>query len=130
MAQTSASDIIRSFHAIIRDREILAPELEHQWLMDALSEYQLDVGGLNYDSSSQLFDTVLQPYVVNTLAYLMKVRYLERELSRVNKLNNIRTRDLTLDGMGDAKRATAAEYESELLRTKELIHKQKEHWFS
>ena len=39
-------------------------------------------------------------------------------------------KDLTLNGMGDAKRATATEYEAELARTKELIHKQKVHWFS
>ena len=95
-----------------------------------LASFQLDVGDLSYNTVEQLFDKSLPLYVINTLAYLMKVRYLERELSRVNKLNNIITKDLALNGMGDAKRATASEYEAELARTKELIHKQKSHWFS
>ena len=65
-------------------------------------------------------------YVINGLSDKV---VLERS-QRVNKLNNIITKDITLNGMGDAKRATATEYEAELARTKELIHKQKTHWFS
>ena len=130
MANTSATDVISSFESMIRDRETLADDLQYQWFLDALGEFQLDVGDLSYNTVEQLFDKSLPLYVINTLAYLMKVRYLERELSRVNKLNNIITKDLALNGMGDAKRATASEYEAELARTKELIHKQKSHWFS
>ena len=130
MANTSATDVISSFESMIRDRETLADDLQYQWFLDALGEFQLDVGDLSYNTVEHLFDKSLPLYVINTLAYLMKVRYLERELSRVNKLNNIITKDLALNGMGDAKRATASEYEAELARTKELIHKQKSHWFS
>ena len=130
MANTSATDVISSFQSTIRDRELLAPELQYQWFIDSLGEFYLEISELAYDTSTQLFDSELPFYVVNTLGYLMKVRYLERELSRVNKLNNIVTKDLSLNGMGDAKRATAAEYASELARTKELIHKQKTHYFS
>ena len=130
MANTGATDVISSFESMIRDRETLADDLQYQWFLDALGEFELDVGDLSYNAVEQLFDKSLPLYVINTLAYLMKVRYLERELSRVNKLNNIITKDLSLNGMGDAKRATASEYEAELARTKELIHKQKSHWFS
>ena len=130
MANTSATDVISSFQSTIRDRELLAPELQYQWFIDSLGEFYLEISELAYDTSTQLFDSELPFYIVNTLGYLMKVRYLERELSRVNKLNNIVTKDLSLNGMGDAKRATAAEYASELARTKELIHKQKTHYFS
>lgn len=130
MANTSATDVITSFQSTIRDRETIAAELQYQWFLDALGEFQLDISELYYDKDTQIFSGELPLYVINTLAYLMKVRYLEREVSRVNKLNNIITKDLTLNGMGDAKRATATEYEAELARTKELIHKQKIHWFS
>jgi hypothetical protein len=130
MANTSATDVISSFQSTIRDRELLAPELQYQWFLDALGEFQLEISDLSYDGATQLFDSELELYEINTLAYLMKVRYLEREVSRVNKLNNIVTKDLTLNGMGDAKRATAAEYLAELARTKELLHKQKSHYFS
>ncbi|MDD4279371.1 MAG: hypothetical protein PHX74_06510 [Candidatus Sumerlaeales bacterium] len=129
MANTSASDVITSFQSIIRDRETLAEDLQYQWFIGALGEFHLEVSDLPYDNDLQMFDHALPIYTINTLAYLMKVRYLEREVSRVNKINNIRTRDLTLDGAGDAKRATASEYEAELARTKEFIHKQKTHWF-
>lgn len=130
MANTSAEDVINSFQSTIRDRELLAPGLQYQWFLDALGEFQLEISELDYDTATQVFGSELPLYVINTLGYLMKVRYLERELSRVNKLNNIITKDLSLNGMGDAKRATAAEYASELARTKELIHKQKTHFFS
>lgn len=129
MANTSASDVITSFQSIIRDRETLAADLQYQWFLDALGEFQLDISDLLYNKDTQVFSGELPLYVINTLAYLMKIRYLEREVSRVNKLNNIITRDLTLNGAGDAKRAIASEYEAELARTKELIHKQKIHWF-
>lgn len=130
MANTSATTVITSFQSLIRDRELLAGDLQYQWFLDALGEFDLEISELQYDTQTQIFDSELPLYVINTLAYLMKVRYLERELSRVNKLNNIITKDLTLNGMGDAKRATASEFSSELSRTKELIHKQKTHWFS
>lgn len=130
MANTSATDVIDSFQSTIRDRGLLAADLQYQWFMDALGEFHLEISELDYDTSTQLFESELPLYVISTLGYLMKVRYLERELSRVNKLNNIITKDLSLNGMGDAKRATAAEYASELSRTKELIHKQKTHYFS
>lgn len=130
MANTSATDVISSFQSTIRDRELLAPELQYQWFIDSLGEFHLEISELAYDTATQLFDSELPLYVISTLGYLMKVRYLERELSRVNKLNNIVTKDLSLNGMGDAKRATAAEYASELARTQELIHKQKTHYFS
>lgn len=130
MANTGATDVISSFQSMIRDRETLAADLQYRWFLDALGEFQLEVSDLSYDMDEQLFDSELPLYAINTLAYLMKVRYLEREVSRVNKLNNIITKDLSLNGMGDAKRATAGEYEAELARTRELIHKQKSHWFS
>ena len=130
MANTGATDVISSFQSMIRDRETLAADLQYRWFLDALGEFQLEVSDLSYDMDEQLFDSELPLYAINTLAYLMKVRYLEREVSRVNKLNNIITKDLSLNGMGDAKRATAVEYEAELARTRELIHKQKSHWFS
>ena len=129
MANTGATDVMEFFESIIRDRETLAPELQYQWFLGALGEFHLEISELAYDTTTQLFDSELPFYVVDTLAHLMKVRYLERELSRVNKLNNIITKDLSLNGMGDAKRATAAEYASELIRTKEYIHKQKTHYF-
>lgn len=129
MANTSATDVIDSFQSMIRDRELLAADLQYQWFLDALGEFQLEASDMTYDLDGELFDRQLPQYVISTLAYLMKVRYLEREVSRVNKLNNIITKDLSLNGMGDAKRATASEYEAELARTKELLHKQKAHWF-
>jgi hypothetical protein len=129
MANTGVTAVMDSFQSTIRDRETLAADLQYQWFLGALGEYELEAEELGYDQDTQIFDSELPLYVINTLGYLMKIRYLEREVSRVNKLNNIITKDLTLNGMGDAKRATAAEYVAEIARVKELIHKQKDHFF-
>lgn len=130
MANTTSLDVIRSFQSIIRDREMIGDDLQHQWFLASLGELQLETDQLPYDRETKEFDKELPLFVIECIAYWMKVRYMERESSRVNKIANIRTRDLTLDGMGDAKRATQAEYESTLSRAKELTHKLKTHWFS
>lgn len=125
MANTTRQDVISSFESLFADQNIIPQELEIRWFTDALAEYELENRTLGFDATSNEFLSELVPGVLMTLAYLMKIRYCERELSRVNKINNLYTKDVQLNGNGDTKRYTASELATEIARAKDFINKQK-----
>jgi hypothetical protein len=122
MANTTGQDIIDSFESTMREKVALSPSLEYQWVRGAVGEYNLNIGTLNYNASTFEFDVELDHTTVMILGYLVKLRYLEREMSRVNKINNIITKDLSLNGRGDTKRMTMEELRFEFDRTKEMLN--------
>lgn len=130
MANTTRQDVISSFESLFADQHIIPEGLEIRWFTDALAEYELEIHALEYDSETGEFSEELSLSVLMTLAYLMKVRYCERELSRVNKINNLYTKDVQLNGNGDTKRYTASELATELSRAKDFINKQKVSYYS
>ena len=67
--------------------------------------------------------------VAHTLARLMQVMYIERELSRVNKINNIITNDINLNGNGETKKYTYNELIEARATAADYINKQKTSWF-
>lgn len=123
------TDVIESFHTLMRDRCVLAAELEDLWFSQAVSEYELEIGDIHYNDNTQEFDEET-PYVVAlTLARLMQVMYIERELSRVNKINNIITNDIKLNGNGETKKYTYNELLEARAKASEMINKQKTSWY-
>ncbi len=123
-------DVISSFESLFADQVVIPEGLENRWFADALAEYEMEISSLDFDTSTNEFTKEPPAGVVMTLAYLMKVRYCERELSRVNKINNLYTKDVQLNGNGDTKRYTAAELETELARARDFINKQKVSYYS
>lgn len=119
---TSAQNVIDSFESIMREKVALSTSLEQQWVLDSVAEYNLQIGTLNYNSTSFTFDEDLDQSVIMILGCLVKLRYLRREVSRVNKINNIITKDLTLNGSGDSKRMTIEEAKMEIEQTEKLIN--------
>lgn len=130
MANTTRQDVISSFESLFADQHIIPEDLEIRWFTDSLAEYELEIGILDFDFGSSEFSTALSASVVMTLAYLMKIRYCERELSRVNKINNLYTKDVQLNGNGDTKKYTAAELSAEKARAMDFINKQKVSYFA
>lgn len=129
MVGVTQEDVISSFEGLFADQHIVPYELEISWFQDALNEYEMEIAPVEYDADTCTF-TGTNPYGVRiTLAYLMKIRYCERELSRVNKINNLYTKDVQLNGNGDTKRYTAAELETELARARDFVNKQKVSYF-
>ncbi len=123
-------DVITAFHGTFRDVIELPDGLEEQWLLTALAKYALDIEPLEYDIETGDFgDDVTYP-VIMTLAYMMKVEYCEREVSRVNKINNIITTDLTLNGNGDTKKYVAAELQDARTIVADYINKAKTSWYA
>lgn len=122
---TTAQNVIDSFESTMREKVALSASLEQQWVLDAVAEYNTEIGELIYSSTSQEFDGTLSQSIVTALGYLVKLRYLEREMSRVNKINNIITKDLSLNGNGEAKRMTMEELKFEYGRITDLLNKMK-----
>lgn len=129
MANVTRADVISSFESLLANQTVIPAELEYRWFDDALNEYQMENSMLGYDEVSCQFTLPLPVGVLTTLSYLMKIRYCERELSRVNKINNLYTKDVQLNGNGDTKRFTAAELETELKRATDFVNKQKISFF-
>ncbi len=122
-------DVLNVFHSMPLTKYEFPEALEMQFFLNALAEYELDVGDLQYDLTTQEFKASIPSYTVYTLGLMMYICSLVRELSRVMKLNAITGRDVSLTGMDATKRVTKQELEDELNRAQTLLHKQKKHAF-
>ena len=106
---TTAKEVLESFESSFREKLVLAESLELLWLRKAVARYSIEVAPLQYDSEENTFDTELDGYVIDTLAAFMKQLYQEREVSRVNKIVSVVTKDVSIDGRGSSKTAAKNE---------------------
>ena len=125
----SKTDVIDSFETIIRERTPLPQGLVELWFEQALGQYELEIGDVAYDRRAATFGQDVKRSVITTLAYMMKVMYVERERSRVNKINNISTNDIKLNGNGETKKYTYNELLEEKAAAADYINKHKTSWF-
>lgn len=123
-------DVISAFYGTFRDTVAIADALVEMWFAMALGQYELEIGAINYDNEKGTFGNEVTRPIMNTIAFMMKVYYCEREVSRVNKINNIITKDITLNGNGDTKRYTIEELEIARARVADNINKIKTSWFA
>lgn len=127
---TTFEEIERSFHSMPLTKYIIATELEQEWLKTAVADYELDLScDLGYDCENHVFSDELPNTTVRILALMMYVSYLQRELSRVMALNGIYGKDIQITGADGTKRVTKQEFETEIYRVKERLHKLKRHCF-
>lgn len=127
---TTEIDVLQSFHSHPMAKKELPQGLEHQFFLNALAYYELEIEELDYDEDFQEFNSRLKNSTVLTLGMLMYVEFLTRELSRIEKLNGFHGKDIQLTGSDSAKKITKADLELEINRTQELLHKQKDHSFN
>ena len=118
---TTYKEVVSAFESIIKCKYKLSDTLVEQWFKNALGQYELDIESLGYDPMIREFirpfpdsdafekDGRLKSYVVLTLAETMKSYYMEQEVRRVNQLNNIIGKDISLNGTGDTKKYTKHE---------------------
>ena len=107
---TTYEDVVNAFESIIKSKYVLADGLVEQWFKNAVGEYELNIGKLGYDADemgfllsdgeSTFFDSKgnLSNHVILNLAELMKSYYMQQERRRVNQLNNIIGKDISLNG--------------------------------
>ena len=126
---TSYRDVLKVFHSLLKSKFEINEDLEYQWFLNALADYELEISSLDYLDNKKIFTNTLSRQIIRTLGLFMYVNYLTQELSRVMKLNGIIGKDISLTGMDATKRVTIQELESEKLYAEKLLHKQKQHCF-
>lgn len=127
---TTFSDIETVFHSMPLTKFEIPEGLEATWLFVAVADYELNIGvKLHYDSETREFEGDLESIQIRTLAQMMYVQYLQRELSRVMALNGIYGKDVQLTGQDATKRVTKAELDEQIAQVEKLLHRQKEHAF-
>lgn len=125
MANTTANDVIQNFHSSFQDKKILPDGIELMWLKKANSRYSVELEPLNFDEELQEYDRELDQYTIDILAEFMKQYYQERELSRINKIASIVTKDVSFDGMGNTKKYMKEELDYISEKAQKMINNQK-----
>ena len=124
------ADVLKSFESMPMSKYILDADLIKQWFEDALGIYELEIESLDFDDVTETFPIALPSYVKKTIALIMYTSYLTRELSRVEKLNGIIGKDISMTGMDATKRVTLSDLQLEMTKAEDMLNKQKQHCFS
>lgn len=111
---TQLSEVIESFHSSFMDKTEIPESLEIMWLKKAVAEYSTEISPLEYDEETGSFSEDLGQYIIDVLATMMKVMYLQRHYSKVNKIASIVGKDLSVNGQGNLSKYA----EDELSKTK------------
>lgn len=111
---TTFSDVIESFESSFMDKKEISESLEKMWLIKAVGKYGVEISPLIYNEDLDEFDSDLDRYTIDILATMIKVYYLEREYSRVNKIASVVSKDLSINGNSNLSKYT----EDELTKTK------------
>lgn len=127
---TTENDVIQSFHSHPMAKKELPEGLEHQFFLNALALYELEIEELGYIDSENAFAGEIDRGAILTLGMLMYVEFLTRELSRIEKLNGFHGKDIQMTGSDGSKRITLSDLELEINRVQELLHKQKNHAYN
>lgn len=125
MANTTANDVIQSFESSFQDKKVFPEGLEMMWLKKANGRYSVELEPLNFDESTEEYDKELDQYTIDTLAEFMKQLYQEREVSRVNKIASIVTKDISFDGMGNNKKFANEELKYVSEKAQNMVDNQK-----
>lgn len=118
------SDVLNSFHSTFQDKVEIPDALERVWFFKAVGKFSHEIDRLNFDEELYEFDTLLDRYVIDTLGVMMHEFYQQRELSKVNKRVSIVTKDISVDGSGNAKTASKAELETIHNEVQSMLYKQ------
>lgn len=125
---TTFSEIETLFHSMPLTKFEIPEGLEAEWLKIAVADYELNLGcDLKYDAEKREFSGILSSITCRTLAQMMYVSYLQRELSRVMASNGIYGKDVQLTGRDATKRVTKQELDSQIALVESLLHRQKQH---
>lgn len=130
MANTTYAEIVSSFESLPQTKVVLADGLIKQWFLDSLSEFELNTEDLGFDETTNEFSSKLPQYKIKTIALLIYVNYLTRELSRAEKINGIVGKDIQMTGMDATKRVTLQDLQFQLERAEKMLYKQMQHCFA
>lgn len=125
MAVTTAKEVFDSFEASFQDKSQIPTSLELLWLKKAVAQYSTEIAEVSLDDQAVDFTEQLDQYVIDTLAQMMKVYYMEREVSKVNKRVSIVSKDISIDGNNGSKTAAKNELDYNDMKSIVMISNQK-----
>lgn len=124
---TTFSEIETMFHSMPLTKFDIPEGLEAEWLKIAVADYEFNLGcDLGYDAGQRAFAGTLPMIAARTLAQMMYVSYLQRELSRVMALNGIYGKDIQITGQDATKRVTKQELDSQKELVEVMLYRQKD----
>ena len=124
---TTYEEVVKKFHSMPLTKFEIQEGLEREWFSTAVADYELNIGcDLEYNEKKEKFSKKLDRSVVRTLAQMIYVSYLQRELSRVMSLNGIYAKDVQVTGQDATKRVTKQELDDQIALVERLLHRQKE----
>ena len=124
--RTTYEAIVDKFRSMPLTKFDIPEALEAEWLSTAVSDYELNIGcELRYVEETHEFCGELKSIVIRTLAQMMYVSYLQRELSRVMALNGVYGKDIQITGQDATKRVTKQELDDQIAQVEVLLHRQK-----
>ena len=113
------------FHSKFQSKIELMPELEQQFFINAISDFEVELYPLPFNEESFDIEEDLSYPEINLLGTLMYKEYLHRERDKTLKLNNIVGKDIKLTAMANSKYAMNTAYSSILSEIAEKIGKLK-----
>ena len=125
MAATTAKEVIDSFESTFQDKCEIPEELELLWLKKAVAQYSVEIDPVSYDADLHTFGASLNQYAIDTIAQMMKVYYMEREVSKVNKRISIVSKDISIDGNNGSKTAAKNELDYNAAKASIMVWNQK-----
>lgn len=118
---TQFNEVLDSFHSSFADKTEIPVSLEQMWLKKAIAEFSTEIEPIEYNEEYAEFSGNLDQYVIDTLAVMMKVMYLERDMSKYDKIATIVGRDMSINGQGNLQKYTHEEYEKIKLKLSERL---------
>lgn len=100
---TPYEKVVNVFHSKFQSKTEIIPELEMQFFINALGNFELDLYPITFDEDIEVISETLTKSEILVLGTLMYKEYLSKERDRILKLNNIIGRDIKLTGAGDSK---------------------------
>lgn len=125
MSVSTAREVFDSFEASFQDKSEIPASLELLWLKKAVAQYSAEVEEISLDDDAINFTEQLDQYVIDILAQYMKVYYMEREVSKVNKRVSIVSKDISIDGNNGSKTATKNELDYNDIKMQVMTANQK-----
>lgn len=122
--QATIQNVFDSFESSFQDKREIPYDLELLWLHKAIGRFSVELYEISLDDETGIFENELTQYEIDSLAMFMKRYYMEREVSKVNKRVSIVSKDLSVDGNGNAKTAARNELEYVSSESEHMISNQ------
>lgn len=108
---TTFHDVIESFESSFADKKEIPESLIKMWLIKSIGDYGVEINPLNYDEDLEEFDSELDRYTIDTLALMIKIKYIEREYNKNVKIASVVGKDISINGTNGLQKYTKDDLE-------------------